>query len=142
MPDYGLSLNGKLSGKQSIMKENNEHRQSGMHLSSEVPEENFIKVYINEENKFENYEGLSTFTYSLLCTNSKDEVKTRLLEYLDRIYTFQSYARTYGFINGALYAFLLYEKGFDFKTIKTDSIDISKQSENFMIFSCRRYAEM
>jgi hypothetical protein len=81
---------------------------------------------LNEENKFENYEGLATFTYSILCTNSKDEFKTRLLEYLDRIYTFQSYARTYGFINGGLYAFLLSEKGFDFKTIKTDSTDISQ----------------
>jgi hypothetical protein len=81
---------------------------------------------LNEESKFENYEGLSTFTYSLLCTNSKDEFKTRLLEYLDRIYTFQSYTRTYGFISGGLYAFLLYEKKFDFKTIKTDSTDISQ----------------
>jgi hypothetical protein len=80
--------------------------------------------YINDENKFENYEGFATFTYTLLCSNSKEEFKTRLLEYLDRIYKFQSYSRSYGFIHGGLYAFLLYEKGFDFKTITSPNIDL------------------
>jgi hypothetical protein len=36
----------------------------------------------------------------------------------------QSYARSYGFIHGALYASLLYDKGYDFKNIKTDSFDL------------------
>jgi hypothetical protein len=36
----------------------------------------------------------------------------------------QSYARSYGFIHGALYASLLYDKGYDFKKIKSDSFDL------------------
>ena len=80
--------------------------------------------YALNENKFETYEGLATFTYTLLCTNSREEFKTRLFENLDRIYSMQSYARSYGFIHGALYASLLYDKGFDLKTITTDSYDI------------------
>lgn len=80
--------------------------------------------YASEEDKFETYEGLATFTYTLLCTNSWEEFKTRLFENLDRIYSMQSYARSYGFIHGALYATLLYNKGFDLKTITTDSFDL------------------
>jgi hypothetical protein len=80
--------------------------------------------YSTAENKFETYEGLTTFTYTLLCTNSPDEFKSRLFENLDRVYSMQSYARSYGFIHGALYASLLYDKGFDMKKIKTDSIDL------------------
>ncbi len=38
----------------------------------------------------------------------------------------QSYSRSYGFIHGALYASLLYEKGFDFSKIKTNDIDLGK----------------
>ena len=80
--------------------------------------------FAEEENLFENYEGLATFTYTLFSTESSDEYKTRLLEYLDRIYSFQSYSRSYGFIHGALYATLLYEKGFDFTTILTENVDL------------------
>ncbi len=80
--------------------------------------------YSASENKFETYEGLATFTYTLLCTGSPEEYKARLFENLDRIYSMQSYARSYGFIHGALYASLLYDKGFDFKTITTDSFDL------------------
>lgn len=80
-----------------------------------------------EENRFEAYEGLATFTYTLLCTNSSEEFKTRLFENLDRLYSMQSYSRSYGFIHGALYAALLYDKGFDFKTIKTNDIDLGKK---------------
>ena len=79
--------------------------------------------YADDENKFETYEGLATFTYTLLCTNSPEEYKTRLLENLDRIYSMQSYARSYGIIHGALYATLLYDKGYEIKKIKTDSFD-------------------
>ena len=82
--------------------------------------------YANEENKFETYEGLATFTYTMLCTNSPEEFKTRLFENLDRIYSMQSYARSYGFIHGALYTTLLYEKGFDIRQIKTDDFDLGK----------------
>jgi hypothetical protein len=82
--------------------------------------------FANDETRFETYEGLATFTYTLLCSNSPEEFKTRLFENLDRIYAMQSYARSFGFIHGALYASLLYEKGFDLKTIRTDSFDLGK----------------
>ena len=82
------------------------------------------RKYATDENRFETYEGLSTFTYTLLCTNSQEEFKSRLFENLDRIYSMLSYARSYGFIHGALYASLLYDKGYDFKNIKTDSFDL------------------
>ena len=82
--------------------------------------------YANDENRFETYEGLTTFTYTLLCTNSPEEFKTRIFENLDRSYSMQSYARSYGFIYGALYASLLYDKGFDLKKIQTDNFDLGK----------------
>jgi hypothetical protein len=80
--------------------------------------------YATDENRFETYEGLTTFTYTLLCANSPEEFKSRLFENLDRIYSMQSYARSYGFIHGALYASLLYDKGYDLKKIKSDSFDL------------------
>jgi hypothetical protein len=82
------------------------------------------KKYAKDENLFENYEGLATFTYTLLCTQSADEYKARIFENLDRVYLMQSYSRSYGFIHGALYASLLKEKGFDFSKIKTNEIDL------------------
>jgi len=36
----------------------------------------------------------------------------------------ESYARSYGFIHGALYASLLYKKGFDIRTIDTGEFDL------------------
>jgi hypothetical protein len=80
--------------------------------------------YAADENKFETYEGLATFTYTLLCTNSAEEYKTRLFENLDRIYSMQSYARSYGIIHGALYTSLLYDKGYNIKKINTDNFDL------------------
>jgi hypothetical protein len=80
--------------------------------------------YANDENRFENYEGLATFTYTLLCTNSCEEYKSRLFENLDRVYPMQSYSRSYGFIHGALYASLLNDKGFDFRKIQTENFDL------------------
>lgn len=82
--------------------------------------------YSKDENLFENYEGLATFTYTLLCTQSPDECRARIFENLDRIYSMQSYSRSYGFIHGALYASLLNEKGFDFSRVKTNEIDLGK----------------
>src|SRR5664279_388536 len=81
------------------------------------------RKYENDENRFETFEGLATFTYTMLCTNSPEEFKTRLFENLDRIYSMDSYSRSYGSIEGALYTTLLYEKGFDIKKIKTDNFD-------------------
>ncbi|HBE40714.1 MAG TPA: hypothetical protein DDW27_05840, partial [Bacteroidales bacterium] len=83
---------------------------------------NFTKDQI----RFENYEGLSTFTHLMLATNSPEEYKTRLLENLDRIYSFLSYARSYGSIHGALYATLLYNKTFNFKTIRSADTDLGE----------------
>jgi hypothetical protein len=76
------------------------------------------------ENQFETYEGLATFTYTLLESDSREQYLTRLVDYLDREYNYQSYATSYGNIHGALYATLLYYKGFDFKTINNDTIDL------------------
>ncbi|HUX58420.1 MAG TPA: hypothetical protein VMV77_15725 [Bacteroidales bacterium] len=80
--------------------------------------------YADNENRFETYEGLATFTYTMLCTNSHDEYKKKLFENLDRIYSMQSYARSYGYIHGALYATLLFDKEFDFNKIQTDNFDL------------------
>lgn len=81
---------------------------------------------IADENKFENYEGLTTFTYMKLCTSGSDELKSRLLEYLSRIYNNTSYASGYGFVHGALYATLLDDKDFDFKQIQTSDFDLGE----------------
>jgi hypothetical protein len=80
--------------------------------------------YAELGNRFETYEGLATFTYTLLTSDSPEEYKSRLFEYLDWIYSFQSYSRSYGSINGALYATLLHARGFDFKKIAADTVDL------------------
>lgn len=80
--------------------------------------------YAEDQNRFECYEGLATFTYTFLMSQTFDELKARLFESLDRIYFFQSYSRSYGFIHGALYATLLSQKGFDFTTIRTEKTDL------------------
>jgi hypothetical protein len=82
--------------------------------------------YAADENRIEAYEGLATFTYILLTANSPEEYKTKLFEFLDRIYNMPSFARSYGFIHGALYGTLLYDKGYDFKNIQLDNIDLGK----------------
>lgn len=81
---------------------------------------------ITDENKFENYEGLTTFTYIKLCTGDVDELRERILEYLDRIYENTSYASGYGFVHGALYATLLNDMGFDFRQIQQSDFDLGK----------------
>jgi hypothetical protein len=81
---------------------------------------------IADENRFENYEGLATFTYTKLCTTGPDELKKRILEYLDRIYQNNSYVWGYGFVHGALYATLLNDKDFDFKQIQQSDFDLGK----------------
>jgi hypothetical protein len=81
-------------------------------------------TYASDENKFEDFEGLATFTSFILCEDTAGKTKRKLIEYLDRTYTYQSYGRNYGFIHGALYAFLASEQGFDFKTIHSDTTDL------------------
>lgn len=79
---------------------------------------------VKEENNFECWEGLTTFTYLYICSPSLMETRKNLIDMLDRTYTFQSYSRSYGFIHGALYAYLAYEKGYDFKALNNDSTDL------------------
>jgi hypothetical protein len=86
--------------------------------------QNAFPKYIDEGNCFETYEGLATFTYTLLSTGSEEEFNRRLFQNLDRIYSFQSYSQSYGIIHGALYATLLYQKGFDFKKCHPDKMDL------------------
>jgi hypothetical protein len=81
---------------------------------------------ISGENNFECWEGLTTFTYVLLSSNSEDIARKNLLDILDRDYNLQSYSRSYGFIHGALYSWLAYQKGFDFKTIRNDTVDLGR----------------
>ncbi len=80
--------------------------------------------YIQEENKFENYEGLASFTYMMLCTESREEYLKKLLEYYHRIYDFRSYTFSYGFVHGNLYAHLLNDTGFDFSSIDSRDFDL------------------
>ncbi|HLN55075.1 MAG TPA: hypothetical protein VK207_03725 [Bacteroidales bacterium] len=82
--------------------------------------------YAAEGNRFETYEGLATFTFTKLCSGSGEECRSRLIEYLDRVYSMPSYARIYGNIHGALYADLLYDAGYDLKSIKSDTTDLGR----------------
>lgn len=86
--------------------------------------------YAAEANRFESYEGLATFTFTKLCSSSPDECRSRLMEYLDRIYTMPSYARSYGNIHGALYAALLYDADYNFHSLKSDSVDLGALVRN------------
>jgi hypothetical protein len=81
---------------------------------------------IRDENEFECMEGLATFTYMWLCTKSKEQFDSKLVEYLDRIYKNPSYPLSYGFIHGALYSALLKDKGFNFSKIDSVDFDLAK----------------
>ena len=115
-----------------------------MLLSSEDRTRELYRNYSNDENRFESIEGLATFTYTLLCNSYPEEFKTKIFENLDRVYAMQSYSRSYGSIHGALYASLLYDNGFDFKTIRSDIFDLGnavKESYNIELPSvCRDVA--
>lgn len=83
--------------------------------------------YVTDEIRFENYEGLAAFTYILLSTKDYEENNARLFEYLDRTYSMPSFTRSYGAVTGALYANLLYRKGYDFATIHSEDVDLSNE---------------
>jgi len=83
--------------------------------------------YVADEIRFENYEGLAAFTYTLLSTESPEQNKKRLFEYLDRIYSRPVFSRSYGAVTGALYANLLYSKGYDLKKIRSENIDLAEE---------------
>lgn len=82
-------------------------------------------TYTDDENRFENYEGLATFTYMLLANNDHHSYTLAIMEYLHRIYNY-SYAQSYGFIHGALYAYLLNDDGFDFSSIDKPAVDLGE----------------
>lgn len=82
--------------------------------------------YAKEENKFENYEGLASFTYMMLCSDNRDDYLKKLLEYYHMIYDFRSYTFSYGFVHGNIYAHLLEEAGFDFSTLSTRDFDLGE----------------
>ncbi len=82
--------------------------------------------YINEENKFENYEGLASFTYMILGNSSHEELLNKILESYNRIYDYRSYSFSYGYVHGSLYAYLLNEAGFDFSGINDRSFDLGE----------------
>lgn len=78
----------------------------------------------NEENHFEIYEGLTTFTYHYICIPDYDEYVKELLNYYENIYAYRSYTHSWGFASGSLYAHLLYEAGFDFSAISDPDTDL------------------
>jgi hypothetical protein len=88
-------------------------------------------AYVNDERRFENYEGLPTFSYTLLCTASREEQKNRLLEGIKFYYSRNTYHSTYGFIHGALYAYLLYDKGFRPAMLTTDNADLGRLTSEY-----------
>ena len=83
-------------------------------------------AFTADQIRFETYEGLTTFTYISLISESPDEFRKRMREQFEMIYSFQSYSRSYGFIHGALYATLLSQNMFDFKTIRSEKTDLGK----------------
>jgi hypothetical protein len=85
------------------------------------------QAFAIDEIRFENYEGLAAFTYILLSTPNIQENNRRLFEFLDRIYALPSYSRQYGAVTGALYANLLYQKGYDFRTIRSEDVDLAEE---------------
>lgn len=82
--------------------------------------------YVNDEIRFENYEGLAVFTSLLLSSTSQEELSKELLESIDIIYSLPTFARSYGGFLGAAYAYLAYDKAFLFSSIKSVDTDLSK----------------
>jgi len=84
--------------------------------------------FIEDENIFEFHEGLATFTYYLLGSEDYDDYTRNIMDNLHRLYSVRSFSRTFGFTSGSLYAYLLNESGFDFKTLKSPDIDLGELS--------------
>jgi hypothetical protein len=77
-----------------------------------------------DENRSEVYEGLANFTSMLFYSRTDEEFKNNLLEQIDRVYDFQSYASSFGTLNGALYSYFLYSQGFNFLSISKQDVDL------------------
>ncbi|MFN8240361.1 MAG: hypothetical protein U0X39_06365 [Bacteroidales bacterium] len=80
---------------------------------------------IKDENRFEFYEGLATLTFISLYDNDDLEVKKNLHIQFDRMYWQPIFSRTYGFANGAAYGYLATRKGYDLRSIKSDTTDLA-----------------
>jgi hypothetical protein len=63
----------------------------------------------------------------MLTTEAPGQNRDRLIEYLDRIYTRPVFSRSYGAVTGAFYANLLYIRGYDFKNIKSEDVDLAEE---------------
>ena len=83
-----------------------------------------------DENKTEVFEGLANFTSVLMCTKSDEELKSKLLEQINIVYGFSSYAFSFGTLNGALYSYFLHDKGFDFLTFSDIDSDLGNITRN------------
>jgi hypothetical protein len=81
--------------------------------------------FINDENFFENNEGITAFTYIYICNEPGEEYFRQLQNFYDRIYNW-SYPYSWGYINGALYSHLLFESDFDFKSISGRDTDLGE----------------
>lgn len=137
-PDYNTSHMGERTARlwlkmewkalERAIRTNGETRKQAVRdaLVFRAARRELYPKYAQEENKFENYEGLASFTYMMLCTDSKDDYLRRLLEYYHSIYDFRSYTFSYGFVHGNLYAHLLYETGFDFSSIEDRNFDLGE----------------
>lgn len=84
--------------------------------------------HIQDENHFESYEGLASFTYSYMTSENIEEYTAKVLKQCHDIYDFKSYTHSYGFVHGNLYACLLFEKGFDFSDIDTVNFDLGEKA--------------
>jgi hypothetical protein len=78
----------------------------------------------NLENRIEISEGLPNFTSVRLCTETDEDYANRIIQQIDMVYGFPSYSYSFGTLNGGLYSYFLYLKGFDFLTIKEQNTDL------------------
>ena len=83
--------------------------------------------YSAAETKLENYEGLATYTYLRLSSHSAAGLRTSIIQNIDRAYAQNSFIRSYAYNNGAFYAALLTDKGYDFKTPGYDTLDLCEE---------------
>jgi hypothetical protein len=77
-----------------------------------------------EELRYETHEGLASFTDMKFTNSTPASLKTRLLDNLDWMYSMPSFSVFYGNTSGSIYSSLLYDAGFDFRSISIDSADL------------------
>jgi hypothetical protein len=141
-PDYNTSHMGERTARlwlkmewkalERAIRTNGETRKQAVRdaLVFRSARQELYPKYIQEENKFENYEGLASFTWMMLCSESRDDYLKKLLDYYHRIYNYRSYTFSYGFVHGNIYAYLLNETGFDFSSIDSRDFDLGEALMN------------